>query len=67
MKCRACWADRAQEMSAPRWLVWVAACFLAVPCKCRHCFGVFLLPRWSPQRRRSHASTAMPQRLRNAA
>jgi hypothetical protein len=55
MKCRACWSERAEVCRAPRWKVWLSACALAAPVKCRHCFYEFYVPLWSASANRARS------------
>jgi hypothetical protein len=73
MRCRACWSEKTERTIEPRWKVWLAACVLAAPIKCRHCYYQFLVPLWmvadppAPLRERVLSANKHTAALRKAA
>ncbi len=50
MKCRACWADRAEVWRPAGWRGVLPWLLLLAPVKCRHCLHCSWVPLWRVER-----------------
>ncbi|MGD9722427.1 MAG: hypothetical protein AB7O59_13060 [Pirellulales bacterium] len=72
MKCKACWAERAEVCRNVRWKTWLAACVFCAPVRCRHCYYEYFVPLWmagahAHRNQAAAASAAGEHALRRAA